>query len=313
MSEVLKRAKLMARIAPPLLSAILYNHDDVDDAESLGKLFSEDISHMLPLAQILVDALKPEGEEEQNDVNALVAPVAAQLLARNYGVFSDEPGEVVRKLKPSINVLVSYCDKMASDPIFNDMRNPTSRGLIAFAPVTACLTRYAFGKSPASRLTSILDAFARKQRELQTSLPAELKDDPHMRFGIQDAAAQLFVAHFERTVDEMDDDDEPAAAFKVLLKNWQESLSLFNVLVAHAALGDGAEDTMVKRAPKKIKKRKTQSTNENSEEQSVRAVKPSSQIQDDDDEETGEGGGSSGGGVQPGYNPMSFFANKKGM
>ncbi len=310
MSEVLKRAKLMARIAPSLLSAILHNHDDIEDAEALGQHFSEDINHMLPLAQILVEALKPETEAEHNDINALVAPVAAQLLARNYSVFnSHEPGDIVRLLKPSINVLVSYCDKMASDPIFNDMRNPVSRGLIAFAPVTACLTRYAFGKSPASRLTSILDAFARKQDELRGLLPDELKQDPHMRFGIQDAAAQLFVAHFESTLQEMDDDDDAGEAFKVLLQNWQESLSLFNVLVAHAALGDDAGDKMVKRNQAKAPKKEPESK--------VRALKtkPKSDDDRDDDEDGEESGGASGGGKQPKpYNPMSVFATgKKGM
>lgn len=301
----------MARIAPSLLSAILHNHSDIDNAETLGQHFSEDINHMLPLAQILVEALKPETEAEHNDINALVAPVAAQLLARNYGVFNtNEPGDIVRLLKPSINVLVSYCDKMASDPIFNDMRNPVSRGLIAFAPVTACLTRYAFGKSPASRLTSILDAFSRKQDELRGLLPEELQNDPHMRFGIQDAAAQLFVAHFERTLDEMDDEDDSTEAFKVLLKNWQESLSLFNVLVAHAALGDGASDSMIKRTKAKKPEAKTDSK--------VRALKarPKNKITDDDEDEGDDeqGGGSSGGGKSPKVeNPMSFFATKKGM
>ncbi len=302
----------MARIAPSLLSAILHNHNDIDDAQILGQHFSKDINHMLPLAQILVDALKPETEEEHNDINALVAPVAAQLLARNYGLFSsDEPGDIVRLLKPSINVLVSYCDKMASDPIFNDMRNPVSRGLIAFAPVTACLTRYAFGKSPASRLTSILDAFSRKQDELRGLLPDELKQDPHMRFGIQDAAAQLFVAHFENTLQEMDDDDNANDVFKVLLQNWQESLSLFNVLVAHAAFGDDAGDKMMKPRKGKKSNAKPESAKPDSK---VRALKTKAKDDDDDDEE--EQGGGSGGGKSPKVsnpNPMSFFANKKGM
>ncbi len=298
MSDSPARAQLMARIAGPLLSASIRAGAARDgNPETLAQAFSTAINRVVPIAQILVDALKPQSEAEHTAINALAAPVAAVLIAHNPELALD--GDLGRLLKPSLNVLASFSDRESNMAPLSQMTDALPRGIVAMAPIVGCLSRYAFGKSPAKRLTDALDVFTRAQNDLLSSLPRGMTEDPALRIAIQESGALLFAGHFEATLAEPESDDADAQ-FKTLLSQWSQSLSLLNVLIQHAAFDeDGA-------AAKPAKRKAAPKAESN--------VTPLAARKKDDEAEEGEGetagGGSSGGGVKPGYNPMSFFTKK---
>src|SRR5690606_36293497 len=134
------------------------------------------------------------------------------------------------------------------------------------------------------------------QAQLFQALPQDIGQSAAVRCAVQDAAAQLFAAHFAAALEEGEDGAD--AQFKSLLSQWGQSLSLLDVLVRHAVL-DG--DDAAASAP-----RPAATGN-------VRAIRPAPE-NGDDEEDDGEQGGSSGGGGgranKAAYNPMSFFVKK---
>lgn len=289
MSDSLTRATLMARIAGPLLSASIRTAEDVS-GETLAQRFSEDINRVVPIAQILVETLKPENQSEHDAVNAIAAPVAAQLVAQNPDLFAAGEGgeELARLLKPALNVLASFCDRESEAAPLNALEDALPRSLVALSPIVGCLSQYAFGKSPAKRLTDTLDVWLRAQDDLLGGLPRDLRDSAEFRIAAQEAAAHLFCSHFQAAVAEREE-GAPDAQFKTLLSQWGQSLSLLEVLIKHAAFEDGAA------APDNVRPLRAQKTDE-----------------DGEGDEEGRGGSSGSGGRanKAGYNPMSFFAKK---
>lgn len=292
MSDPITKARLMAKIAAPLLAASVRASDDLN-GETLAQNFSEDINRVVPIAQILVEALKPQNEAEHDAVNAIAAPVAAQLVAQNPDLFGeDNAEELARLLKPSLNVLASFCDREATAAPLSELQSGLPRSLVALSPIVGCLSQYAFGKSPAKRLTDALDVWLRAQDELLKSLPRDLRDDPEFRVAAQEAAASLFCSHFQNALNKRED-GAPDVQFKTLLQHWGQSLALLEVLVKHAAFEDGgaaSSDTNVR---------------------PLRTPPQNAAEEDEGDEE--QGGGSGGGGGRANkaaYNPMSFFAKK---
>lgn len=297
MNDIAVKATLMARIAAPLLSASIRATENLN-GETLAQHFAQDINRVVPIAQILVEALKPQNEEEHNAVNAIVAPVAAQLVAQNPDLFGeDNTEELVRLLKPSINVLASFCDRETSAPPLDALEGGLPRSLLALSPVVGCLSQYAFGKSPARRLTDALDVWLRAQEELFGGLPRGLSQDGEFRVAVQEAAAELFCSHFRAMQEERDrsaGDATPDAQFKTLLAQWDQSLALLDVLVRHA----GLDDSESAQQGGNVRPLRTQKTDESEE---------------GDEDEEGRGSGSGGGVTNKAvYNPMSFFA-KKGL
>ncbi len=307
----------MARIAAPLLtSSINRLHSDQINPDALAENFSQDIHRVVPLAQILVDALKPRDEYEQATVNSLTAPVAAKLVAHNTDLLSEDSEEFTRLLKPSINVLASFCDRDSAKAQIPETEHPLARGLIAMAPIVGCLSYYAFGKSPAKRLTDTLDVYTRAQGELLAMLPQGMQKDAELHAALQEAAASIFAALFDRMLSLADlDKEEPNALFQDLLGQWSKGLSLLGVLLSHSA---GVPRDSVA-APKKAEAPKAK----DDKGDKLRALRNRRAEEDKaakEDDEEGEGeimgsGGSGSHGVTPNaapanYNPMSFF--KKG-
>lgn len=294
MSDVTTRARMMARIATPLLSASVRSHPSNADPESLAQYFAADINRVVPITQALIAALAPKTEEEHEEVNAIVAPVTAQMVAQNAGLLAGEGEEIARFLKPSLNVLVSFCDRESHVEPLSDLDNPLGQSVLALSPIVGCLSRYAFGKSPAKRLTDTLDVLTRAQGELVGGLPRTMAADPALRCALMAASAHLFASHFDVMLNafagtEMDD---PEARFKELLSQWGQSIGLLGILVRHAAAdGDTAASTETNVRP-------------------LRARKSKDKQEDEDEGETSSSGGGSSGGVKPGYNPMSFFSKK---
>lgn len=295
MKEGLTKARLMARIAGPLLSATIRSSDWKDsDPEALAQRFADDINRVVPLAHMLVEILKPATDEERAAINALAAPMAAGLVAAHQELFTGSATQdVTRLLKPSINVLASFCDtNNAPDAGSPDTQSGIGASMIAMSPIIGCLSRYAFGKSPAKRLTDTLDAYSRAKKEVLAALPKTMRHDAALNLSLQQAAAQLFAAHFNVLMETDGIQDQTDAQFKELLAQWSQSLSLLSVLLRHAALDDEGTAAV-----------KTGMAPANSDRE-----------QEDEDGEA-QGGSGSGGGVthtmQAGYNPMSFF--KKGV
>lgn len=301
-NDILDRARLMARIAAPLLSSSINNlGDDQLKPDALAESFAQDIHRVVPLAQILVDALKPRDELEQAAVNALTAPIAAKLVAHNQDLLTEDSEEFTRLLKPSINVLASFCDRDSAKAQIPETKQPLARGLIAMAPIVGCLSYYAFGKSPAKRLTDTLDVFTRAQEELLALLPANLRQDAELHAAIQNAASKIFAALFNRMLARADlKQEDPNALFSELLSQWSSGLSLLGVLLAHST---GVETTGGPAAPK----------DQEEKTDKLRASRPSSEDEEKGDEEgeiMGSGGSGSHGQKPANYNPMSFFSKR---
>lgn len=301
-AETLMRARLMARIAAPLMTASIRHQDaSARTPETMAESFAADINRVVPLAQILVEALKPQNDAEHATINALTAPVAAKLVAQNSELLAlDDAEEFTRLLKPSLNVLASFCDRDSAAAQPDEPQSALTRGLVAMTPIIGCLSYYAFGKSPAKRLTDTLDVYMRAQGDLLASLPAAMRRDPDLHVALQDAAASLFAALFDKMMLENDGGtDDPNALFKNLLAQWTQGLSLLGVLLTHSVLDEASESPSTK-APKQSK---------------IRALRAKAVIEDDEsDDEDGDVQGSGGSGARgqkpDNYNPMSFFAKR---
>lgn len=312
--DALERARLMARIAAPLLSAsIAHMHPDQVNPDALAEHFSQDIHRVVPLAQILVDALKPRDEAEQSAVNALTAPVAAKLVAHNTDLLSEDSDEFTRLLKPSINVLASFCDRDSARAQIPDSEQPLARGIVAMAPIVGCLSYYAFGKSPAKRLTDTLDVYNRAQDELLALLPHTMRKDAALHASLQEAASGIFAALFDRILNHADlGKDDPNVLFQDLLAQWSKGLSLLGVLLSHSTGAPQQASAAPAKAP---------AAKERDKGEKLRALRNRrAEEEKSGEDEEGEGGvmgsgGSGSHGVTPdaqpaNYNPMSFF--KKG-
>lgn len=300
--ESLIRARMMARIAAPLLAAsIRQGNGQEADPEDLAQRFASDINMVVPLTQLLVEVIKPADGVEQASVNAIAAPLAAALVSQNPALVQESDG-LTRLLKPSLNVLASFCDGGEEAPGLFDEADGLPAAMLALTPIVGCLSRHAFGKSPAKRLTDTLDAYSRARKDVLAELPKSIRPDGALNIALQGAAAQLFASHFDALMaggDAAEDKSGADAQFKELLAQWTQSLLLLSVLLRHVAGGESEAAP----APSR-KSRQTTAT--------AAAAKP----QNDDDEDDDEGAAGSGGGggrgqkMQAGYNPMSFFAKK---
>lgn len=294
--DALTRARLMARIAAPLLAATIRQSDGkTADAEALAQRFASDINMVVPLTQLLVEVIKPADEDEKAAVNTIAAPLAAALVSQNPDLAQAGEG-LTRLLKPSLNVLASFCDSGDTVAGLFDEMDGLPGSMLALSPIVGCLSQHAFGKSPAKRLTDTLDAYSRARKDMLADLPKSMRIDGPLNIALQTAAAQLFASHFESATQDGTQEDKSSAdaEFKNLLAQWTQSLLLLAVLLRHAA-GEGDTASPAVRASRK--------------------KQPAAQDRDDEGDDDETAGGSGGGGgraqtMQAGYNPMSFFAKK---